>query len=91
MAYEPCFTLKLESLKTGLPVVKEFAELSTKLRFYGFDDTVTDGKQPEGKGTDQSPPEEADEGGRRKENVEDGESESKSRMETRPPAVDEYQ
>jgi len=77
----PRLTLKLGSLRTRLPVVKEFGELSTKLEFDGSDDIVTDGGQPEGKVTNRSPPGEADEGGR--EDVEDGKSESKPMMETK--------
>ena len=41
--------------------------------------------------TNRSPPEEADEGRRGEEDVEDGKSESKPRMETKPLAVDKYQ
>ena len=68
--------------------MKEFEELSTKLEFDGFDDTVTDG-QSEGRVTNRSLPEEADEGGRGEEDVEDRKSESKPRMETKPLAADE--
>ena len=66
-------------------------EPPTKPEFDGFDDTVSDGGQSEGKVTNRSPPEEADEGGRGEEDVEDGKSESKPRMETKPLAVDKYQ
>jgi len=51
----PHFTSKLRSLRTGLPAVKEFEELSTKLEFDEFDDTVVDGGQSEGKITNRSP------------------------------------
>ena len=70
--------------------MKEFGELSTKLEFYGFDDMVTDGGQPKGKVANQSPLE-VDEGGRGEDGVEDEGLESKPRMETKPPAVAEYQ
>ena len=59
--------------------MKEFEELSTKLEFDGFDDTVTD-RQSEGRVTNRSLPEEADEGGRGEEDVEDRKSESMPRM-----------
>ena len=68
----------------------EFGEPSAKLGFGWFDDMVTDGGQPEGKEICQLPPEEVCEDRRGEEVVEDGESESKSREETKPPAVDEY-
>ena len=55
----------------------------TKLEFDGLDDIVTDGGRPEGKGTNQLPPEEVGEEGKGEEGVEDGESESKSRMESK--------
>jgi len=84
------FTLKLRSLRTGLPAVKEYWEPSTKLEFDGFDGVVADGGRPEGKGTNQPLSEEVDEGGKGEEGVEDGESESKSRMESKPPAFGEY-
>jgi len=60
--------------------VKESWELSTKLEFDGFDDIVANGGHPEGEGTNQP----------LSEVVEDGESESKSRMESKPPAFGEY-
>jgi len=44
--------------------VREFGEPSAELGFGGFDDTMTDGERPEGKGTNQPPPEEVDEDGR---------------------------
>ena len=62
----------------------------TKLEFDGLDDIVTDGGRPEGKGTNQLPPEEVGEEGKGEEGVEDGESESKSRMESKLPAFGEY-
>jgi len=71
--------------------MKEFEELSTKLEFDEFDDTVADGGQSEGKVTNRSPPEEADAGGRGEEDVEDGEPKSKPRKETKLPVFDEYQ
>jgi len=60
------FTLKLGSPRTGFPAVREFGEPSTKLDFGGFDDMMTDGERPEGKGTNQLPPEVVDEDGRGK-------------------------
>ena len=71
--------------------MKEFGESSTKLKFGWFDDMATDGGQPEGKGIGQLPPEEVCEDRRGEEVVEDGESESKSGKETKPPVADEYQ
>ena len=38
--------------------MREFGEPSTKLEFDGFDGMMTDGERPEGKGTNQPPPEE---------------------------------
>jgi len=54
-------------------------------------DIVADGGHPEGKGTTQPPPEEVDEGGKGGEGVEGGESESKSRMESKPQALGKYE
>ena len=71
--------------------MKEFGEPSTKLEFDEFDDMATNGGQPEGKNKDQPLLEEVDEGGKGKEGVEDGESESGPRKKTKPPTVDEYQ
>ena len=86
----PYFTLKLRPLRTGLLVVKEFEESSTKLEFDEWDDMATDGGQPEGKGRDQPPPEEVDEVGKGQEEVEDGDSKSRPRKTTKPPTVDKY-
>ena len=83
--------MKLRSLRTGLPAVKEFGEPPTELEFDRFDDITTDGGQPEGKGTGQPPAEEVNEDGKGEGGAEDGESESNPRKETKPPAVDEYQ
>ena len=85
----PRFTLKLRSVRTGLPAVKGFGECSTKLEFDEFDVMATDGGQPEGKS--QPPPEEVNEGGKGEAGVDDGKSGSKSRNKTKPPTVDEYQ
>ena len=63
----------------------------TKLEFDGLDDIVTDGERPGGKGTNQLPPEEVGEEGKGEEGVEDGESESKSRMESKPLVFGEYE
>jgi len=87
----PCFTLQLRSLRTGLPAVKEPREPSTKLGFDGFNDIVADGGHPEGKGTNQPPPEEVGEDGKGEEVVEDVESESKPRMKFKPSAFGEYE
>ena len=62
--------------------MKESWEPSTKLEFDGFDDMVTDGGQPGGKGTNQPPQEEVSEDGKGEEVMEDGESESKPRKES---------
>jgi len=70
--------------------VKESGEPSTKLEFDGLDDILADGGHPGGKGTCQLPPEEVGEDGKGEEGVEDGEAESKSRMESKPPAFGEY-
>ena len=74
-----------------MPAVKEFGGPSTKLEFDEFDDTTTDGGQPEGKGTGQPPPEEVDEDGKEEGGAGGVGSESKPRRETKPPTVDEYQ
>lgn len=72
----PRFTLKLKSLRTGLPAVKEFGEPKTKLDFDKFDhDMMVDERQPE----------EVDDN--RKDGVLEPEQESK----IKPPTVDEYQ
>jgi ribosome production factor 1 len=86
----PRSTPKVRSLRAGLPTVKEFGELSPKLKFDEFDDMATDRGHPEGKGRYQPPPEKV-EGGKGEEGVEDGESESKPGKKTKPPAVDGYQ
>jgi len=52
--------------------------------------TVADGGHPEGKDTNQPPPKEADEDRKGEEVAEDGESESKPRMESKPPAFGKY-
>lgn len=87
----PRFTLKLRSLRTGLPAVKEFGEPSTRLEFDEFDDTAMEGGKSEDKGSDQPAAKgvcggEKDEGG-----VEDGEPTSEPGEKTKPPTVDEYQ
>jgi len=51
-------TLRLGSPRTEFPAVREFGEPSAELEFGWFDHTMTDGERPEGKGTDQQPPEE---------------------------------
>ena len=84
------FTLRLGLPRTEFPAVRELGEPSAELEFGGFDDTMTDGERPEGKGTNQPPPEEVD-GRKGEEDVEDGEPESKPRKETKLPAFDEYQ
>ncbi|KAF9642680.1 Brix-domain-containing protein [Thelephora ganbajun] len=84
----PRFTLKLRSLRTGLPAVKEFGEPSTQLEFDEFDDVPVDEGQAEDKNSDRRCAEKVDEGGK----GEDGEDpESKPKEKTKPPAVDEYQ
>jgi len=61
------------------------------LEFDEFDDVAAEGEQPERKGSDQPPAEEADEVGKGEDDEEDGESESKPEKKTKPPAADEYQ
>ena len=87
----PRFTLKLRSLRAGLPAVKEFGEPSTKLEFDEFDDVAADGGHLERKDSDKPPAEGVDESGKDKDGVEDKVSESKLMKKTKPPTVDEYQ
>lgn len=87
----PRFTLKLRTLRAGLPAVKEFGEPSTKLEFDEFDDTVADEGQTEGKDSDQPPAEETNEDGKGEDGAEDEKPESKLTNKTKPPTIDEYQ
>ena len=87
----PRFTLKLRSLRTGLPAVKEFGGPSTQLEFDEFDDTAVDDGLHGGKSSDKLPTEEADEGSKGEGGEEDEESESQPKRKTKPPAADEYQ
>jgi len=87
----PRFTLKLRSLRTELPAVKEFGEPSTQLEFDEFDDTAVDEGQPEGESSVQLPEEGADEGGKDGDGEENKELESKPKEKAKPPTVDEYQ
>ena len=86
----PRFTLKLKSLRTGLPAVKEFGEPSTRLEFDEFDDMAVDGGQPEDESLDRPPVEKLDEDGKGGDHEEHGDSEPNSKK-TKPPTVDEYQ
>jgi len=86
----PRFTLKLRSLRIGLPAVKEFGEPSTKLEFDEFEDAAAGGGHSEGKSPDRPSAEAVDKGGK-EEDMEDEESESKPRKKTKLPTVDEYQ
>jgi len=87
----PRFTLKLRSLRTGLPAVKEFGEHSTKLEFDEFDDMAAEGGKSEDKGTDQPTGEGVYGGGEDEGGLEDEEPPSKLEKKTKPPTVDEYQ
>jgi len=60
------FTLRLGSPRTEFPAMREFGEPSVELESGGFDDTMMDGERPEGKGTNEPPPEEVDGDGRGK-------------------------
>lgn len=82
----PRFTLKLKSLRTGLPAVKEFGEPSTGLEFDEFDDLAADGGEPGGDSPGRPSAEGPVVGGEEHE-----EPESKSEKKTKPPTVDEYQ
>ena len=82
--------MKLKSLRTGLPAVKEFGEPSTRLEFDEFDDMAVDGEQAEGESPDQPPTEKLDDDGEG-EDDERGGLESKPMKKTKPPKVDEYQ
>lgn len=86
----PRFTLKLKSLRTGLPAVKEFGEPSTRLEFDEFDDMAVDGDRAEGESPDRPLAEKPDEDGEC-EDGEHGDSETKPMKKTKPPTVDEYQ
>ena len=82
--------MKLKSLRTGLPAVKEFGVPSTRLEFDEFDDMAVDGDQAKGETPDRPPAEKPDED----EEGEDDEcrdSETKPTKKTKPPTVDEYQ
>ena len=87
----PRFTLKLKSLRTGLPAVKEFGEPSTRLEFDEFDDMEVDGGQAEDESPDRPPAEKLDEDGKGGDGEEHEDLESKPKKKTKPPAVDEYQ
>ncbi|KAF9786471.1 Brix-domain-containing protein [Thelephora terrestris] len=85
----PRFTLKLRSLRTGLPAVKSFGEPSTRLEFDEFDDSVVDTEQPGPKSPDQQRAKEVDGGSEDGEKGEESEPDPKDK--TKPPTVDEYQ
>ena len=71
--------------------MKESREPSTKLELDGFNGIMADGGHPERKGTNQPLSDEVDEDGKGEEGVEDEESESKSRMESKPLVFGEYE
>lgn len=83
----PRFTLKLRSLKKGLPAVKNLGELSKPLEFDSFDaDADADAKEP--KLDDQGA--QAQDGDRMDEDEQPGPSEEKPKK-VAPPKDDEYQ
>jgi len=86
----PRFTLKLKSLRIGLPAVKEIGEHSTKLEFDEFDDMAVDGGQAEGESPDRPLAEKLDKDGEGEDDGH-GDSQTKPTQKAKPPTVDEYQ
>ena len=83
----PRFTLKLRSVKKGLPAVKNLGEVSKPLEFDNFDEKEEKGEQKAAKEADEA----MDEDGETEENADQAAGQLKPKSKVVPPKDDEYQ